>query len=213
MKYKLIKEPNSKYFRIKALKDIPRYNVKKGDLGGLVETEGNLDQTGDSWIDKESKVLNNAYLWGNAYVCNGGVMRDNSGMGGAAKLDGGYMQNYSRAKGYAIILGTMHDSSMAFGTSYLGEYVRLEGLSTLSDNAFIKKRSDVVTFSNIGSEGSTLTVYQTKGEPWVNRGCFTGTVEEFLACSYEKHDDTINLEYVMLIEVALSILMRSKANT
>ena len=43
MKYKLIKEPNSKYFRIKALKDIPRYSVEKGDLGGLVETEGNLD--------------------------------------------------------------------------------------------------------------------------------------------------------------------------
>ena len=210
MKYKLIKEPNSRYFRIKALKNIPRYSVKRGDLGGLVETEGNLDQTGDSWIDKESRVVNSAYVGGNAYVCNGGVVRDNSAMGGAAKLDGGYMQNYSRAGGFAVIHGNMYDSSKAFGTSYLGEHARLEGLSTLADNAYIKKRSDVVTFSNVGSEGATLTVYQTKGEPWVNRGCFTGTVEEFLARSHEQHNDTIHLEYVMLIEVALSILKRSK---
>lgn len=213
MKYKLIKEPNSKYFRIKALKDIPRYNVKKGDLGGLVETEGNLNQTGDSWIDKESRVVNSAHVWGNAYVCNGGVMQDSSALYGTAKLYGGYMQNYSRAGGCAIILGIMRDSSKAFGNSYLGEHVSLDGLSTLADNAFIQENSDVVTFSNVGSEGATLTVYQTKGEPWANRGCFIGTIEEFLARSHEQHNDTIHLEYVMLIEVALSILKRNKANT
>ena len=34
MKYKLIKDKTG-FFRIKALKDIPIHNVKKGDIGGL----------------------------------------------------------------------------------------------------------------------------------------------------------------------------------
>ncbi|EIC4510207.1 hypothetical protein LAC50_002848 [Escherichia coli] len=37
-------------YRIRALRDIPRHNVKAGDLGGYVEGEHNLDQNDDSWI-------------------------------------------------------------------------------------------------------------------------------------------------------------------
>lgn len=34
--------------RIRALKDF--LDVHKGDLGGYVETENNLDQIGDAWV-------------------------------------------------------------------------------------------------------------------------------------------------------------------
>ncbi|BAS48359.1 intrrupted gp229, phage associated [Aggregatibacter actinomycetemcomitans NUM4039] len=38
----------------------------------------------------------------------------------------------------------------------------------------------------------------------VTRGCFTGTVKEFLAKSAEVHDEKTKNEYKLLIEVAKS---------
>ena len=47
-KYELTEEVNKQgLHRIRALKDIPLYGVKKGDLGGFVERENNLSQEGD----------------------------------------------------------------------------------------------------------------------------------------------------------------------
>ena len=43
---------NPKLHRIRALTDVGT-DVHKGDLGGFVETEDNLDQEGFAWIGKE----------------------------------------------------------------------------------------------------------------------------------------------------------------
>lgn len=53
MKYKLTNESminaaGKKLFRIKALVDIEEYGVKKGDLGGWIEKEDNLSQSGNN---------------------------------------------------------------------------------------------------------------------------------------------------------------------
>ena len=54
MKYELTKETKRVHgitlHRIKALRDIERYDVKTGDLGGWVERENNLSQSGDAWV-------------------------------------------------------------------------------------------------------------------------------------------------------------------
>ena len=49
-------------YRIRALRDIPRWGGKAGDLGGYVESEENLDQHGLCW------VRDDALVWGNARV-------------------------------------------------------------------------------------------------------------------------------------------------
>ncbi|EPT5029518.1 hypothetical protein ACVRDO_002376 [Escherichia coli] len=49
-------------YRIRALRDIPRHNVKAGDLGGYVEGEHNLDQNDDSWIRDGVCVFGNARI-------------------------------------------------------------------------------------------------------------------------------------------------------
>jgi len=51
--------------RIKALRDIKRYGVKKGDKGGYVQKEAQLDQYGDAW------VYGNARVYGDARVLLG----------------------------------------------------------------------------------------------------------------------------------------------
>jgi len=69
MKYELTDETNgSGLRRIRALRDIPRYGVNEGDLGGWVESEGNLTQEGDCWVSDDARVFGNARVCGNAHV-------------------------------------------------------------------------------------------------------------------------------------------------
>lgn len=52
--------------RIRALKDFG--NVKKGDLGGFVESEDNLSHKRNCWVYGDAKVYENAKVCGNARV-------------------------------------------------------------------------------------------------------------------------------------------------
>ena len=74
--------------RIRALQDIPRFDVKAGELGGFVEGENNLSQDGDAW------VFCNANVYGNAKVY------DDAEVSGDAKVYG-----YVEISGYAEISG------------------------------------------------------------------------------------------------------------
>lgn len=42
--------------RIRALIDIKRWNVKSGDMGGWIESEANLDQSGEAWVFGDARV-------------------------------------------------------------------------------------------------------------------------------------------------------------
>ena len=71
MKYKLIKNDfievsNTKLYRIKALKDFGI--VKKGDLGGYIQSEENLSHDGNAWVSENARVSENACVYENAHV-------------------------------------------------------------------------------------------------------------------------------------------------
>lgn len=67
-------------YRIRALKDFA--DVKKGDLGGFVESESNLSQDGDCW------VYDNAEVFGNACVCENATVRDEAYIFCSARVHG-----------------------------------------------------------------------------------------------------------------------------
>ena len=54
--------------RIRALRDITRFVVKAGELGGFVEEENNLSQDGKAWVFDNAEVSGNAKVYGNAWV-------------------------------------------------------------------------------------------------------------------------------------------------
>lgn len=96
----------------------------------------------------------------------------------------------------------------------LGGYIEKEdnlahsGNAWVSDNARVCSKKDLVWFSNVGTEYGTLTVFKTKeGKLFASRGCFKGTVDEFLAKSAKVHNERIKREYRLLIEVAKSRLL------
>lgn len=70
-KYELTEETIQVYgknlYKIRALKDIGE-NVKKGDLGGFVESEDNLSQEGNCWVSGNAEVYGDARVFGDAWV-------------------------------------------------------------------------------------------------------------------------------------------------
>ena len=55
-------------YRVRALRDIPGWGVRAGDLGGFVEAERNLSQFGEAWVSGAARVFDNARVFGNARV-------------------------------------------------------------------------------------------------------------------------------------------------
>lgn len=68
--------------RIKALKDFD--DVKKGDLGGFIESEKNLSHEGncwvydDAWVFEDAKVYENAKISGSSMIYEDAVIRGNT---------------------------------------------------------------------------------------------------------------------------------------
>ena len=81
------------------------------------------------------------------------------------------------------------------------------GNARVSSYAVISDRKMIFGASNVGSENGTLTVFNGKDGLILTRGCFVGSVDEFLAKSAEVHDDKTKNEYKLLIEVAKSRIL------
>ncbi|WP_111884007.1 hypothetical protein [Acinetobacter sp. CFCC 11171] len=130
--------------RIRALVAIDTL-VAAGDLGGYIESEGNLDCDGDAWVYGNAQVSGDAQVYGNAQV-----------------------------SGDAWVYG----------------------------NAQIEQRTDLFWISIIGSENGTYTAFKNKdGGILVNRGCFSGTLEEFTDAVNKRHEGKFNQEYQLVIEL------------
>ncbi|MDO9965761.1 hypothetical protein Q7413_10475 [Glaesserella parasuis] len=164
-KYELLKDDTVEHFgttlyRIKAL--ITFGLVGAGQLGGYIETEKNLDHSGNAWVYDNALVYGDARVYGNARV---------------------------------------------FGNAWMCGNARVFGNAWVRSFAVISERKMIFWASNVGSENGTLTVSNGKFGLIVTRGCFTGTVDEFLSKSKEVHDDKTHHEYKLLIEVAQSRIL------
>ncbi|HDL1929031.1 TPA: polymer-forming cytoskeletal protein, partial [Mannheimia haemolytica] len=139
-----------------------------------------------------AEVYGNAKVWGNAEVWGSAEVYGNAEVWGSAKVWGnaevwGSAEVYGNAKVY--------DSAEVWGSAKVRSF------------AVLSERKMIFWASNVGTENGTLTVYNGKDGLLVTRGCFTGTVEEFLAKSDEVHDEKTKREYQLLIEVAKSRIL------
>ena len=176
-------------YRIRALRDIPKHEVVAGDLGGWVESESNLSQDGDSWVSGRARVYNDARVYGDAYVTG------NAHVYGDARV-----YNDARVYGNAWV----HGDARATGDAHVYGDAIVSGHACITGNARLPSRNSIFTASYVGTENGTLTVTSGVSGLVVTRGCFTGSVDEFLEKSRTVHDDKTHNEYRMLIEVAKS---------
>lgn len=196
-------------YRIRALRNFG--DVRKGDFGGYIAKESNLAHEDNCWVyDKarvfdnarvfnDARVQDNALIWGNALVFNNALVCDDAHVREDAQIFGD-----ARVCDDAVVFGNarIHGDANINGNAFV------DGNAVLDGHASVSKKLDFVVFSNVGSQSGTLTVYKGKDRNLLaTRGCFVGTVEEFLAKSKREHNEKIHREYKLLIEVAKSRIL------
>ena len=85
-----------KLFRIKAL--ISFGNVRAGDMGGYIEKEGNLSQSGNAWVSGDAEVSGNAWVYGDARVYGNAWVSGDAEVSGNARVSGD--ADYATASGF-----------------------------------------------------------------------------------------------------------------
>lgn len=106
-----------KLYRIIALKDF--FDVKKGDIGGYVQSEDNLSQEGDCWVYDQAKCMDNARMFDNSKIYDSSKMFDNSEMHDNSK---------------------MHDHSKMFDDSEMHDYSEMLDRSVLYRDSVLKDK-------------------------------------------------------------------------
>ena len=101
-----------KLFRIKALVEFG--NVKKGDLGGFIEKEENLNQSGDAWVSGDAKVYGDARVSGNTEVSGDARVSGDAEVYGDARVSGN--ADYTYIHGF----GSYHRTTTFFKTKEHG---------------------------------------------------------------------------------------------
>ena len=195
-KYKLTKE-NIDFFgrtlyHIEALKDFD--DVKKGDMGGYVQSENNLSQEGNCWIYDNAVVYDNAQVCGNARVCDNAWVYDNANVCGNARVFGS---------------ARVYDNARVFGNAQVCDNARIVGnarvfgSAVVCGNAEIKNNTDYIVFKNWWSSGRYFT--WTRSNNMWGVGCFYGTGEELIKKAY-KDSEISGREYERVVNYVESML-------
>lgn len=211
-KYKLLKKDTieiacvfgnkfeRKLYRIQAMQDFG--DVKKGDLGGYVESEDNLSQFNTSWIYGDSKVYGNAIVTLDAKIIDstvydtalitGNAIVENSTIYGNASIYSYSKIRISNIYGNADIF----ENAEVINSSVFGSTI-------IRGDALITSTRDWASAESFGFGDSSTTFFRCKdGKVRVACGCFFGTIKEFKKRVKEQHsDDKFGKEYLKLIEL------------
>jgi hypothetical protein len=185
-KFELIGEPNGYGLRqIKYLRDLP--GINKGDLGGWMEKEENLDQEGDARVSGNARVFGDARVYGDAWVSGDARVFGNARVSGDAWVSGD-----ARVFGNARVSG----NARVFGDAQVFGNAQVFGDARVSGNA------DWMIVGPIGSRNSHTTITKSKDGDLVFCGCFSGSIDEFLAQVEKTHGDNAHARaYKAMIEM------------
>ena len=189
--------------RIRAIKEFG--DVKKGDLGGWVESEKNLSQDDNCWVYDNAKVYGDARIWDNAKVRENACVYDSAHLHGDSciRVDAEvyeYAAIYDLAKvaGTVKVYGNATVSEVAnicgnaeiYGYATICGDTHLDGKCNIPFQCTISNTKDVLTIGFIGSRDDTTTFVKTDKGIFVACGCFTGTLEEFEKAVKKTHKGT-----------------------
>lgn len=140
-KYEIVRDQsitiyNKNLYRIRSLYDFMAGNgrsVKKGDLGGYVQSENNLSQSGKCWIFDDAKAFDNAIIRDNSTISDQAESYNN-----AIICDSADILDYSSVHGNAIICNSarIFSHSIVFDSAIIGGNSRICD-SIIHDDAII----------------------------------------------------------------------------
>ena len=213
-KYKLTSESievkGKTLYRIEALKDFGE--IKKGDKGGFIESENNLEHEGDAWVSDYACVYDNACVFDNACVYNNASVSGYAQVYGNAFVYGNaWLYDNTRVCGYAWVSDNARvygdanvcDDSSVFGSACVYDNARVcgdalvRGYACVCGDAEISNKSDYIVFQNWWSSGRYFT--WTRSNNMWSVGCFYGTGEELIKKAY-KDSELSGREYERIVK-------------
>ncbi len=186
-----------KLFQIRALIDLA-CGVKAGGLGGWVETEHNLSQSGDAWIYDSAEVYGDAEVCGNACVFGNARVFGNACVSGSARV-------FGNAEVYDHAL--VHDNAQIFGDAWafnnasIGGTTRVGGTAQVGGDALVFGNDDILQITGLGTYGRTTTAFNTRSGVHVNCGCFHGDIDQFRKRVEQTRDGKVRDEYLKFAEL------------
>jgi len=142
-KYKMEKKGDN-LFRVVALKDFG--DVKKGDIGGFIETEENLSQEGLCWVYDNALICEGARVSDNARVLSWACVKGSSRISGDATISGeAYISGNSIVEERAVVVGysNVKDHARISGNAIVKDNAMVLGTARVSGNAKVKGRARV----------------------------------------------------------------------
>lgn len=127
-------------YRIVALRDIPSHNVRKGDKGGFVESEDNLDHAGDCWIADDACACGGAYVGMNAALTHTAVAYGDAIISRNAKIcDTAEVSGNAYVSGIAKVdwCAKVSGSAWIIENAYVSGAARVTGDAVVSGDAIV----------------------------------------------------------------------------
>ena len=162
--------------QIRALRNVGS-TVRKGDYGGLIESESNLSQDGECWVCMDAIVWGNARIYENAFIggnlgrCDMGLegcemwgrvnICDNAQVYGNALVAAG-----SRVKEYGKVYGnaTVFMTGEVSGNAQVHENGSVTLGGKVKDNARVFENGTVTDLAVVGGDACVLGNATIQGE-------------------------------------------------
>ena len=157
--------------RIRAVKDIPKCGVKKGDLGGYIETEDNLSHEGSCWVgddaivcmdarvEEDAQVRGQAFVRGEAQILGEAVVEDLAQVCDSARVyelatvrNTALVGDKARVEGQAVISGdaAVFGNAVIQDMAVVKEKAMVSGQAKIGDYAVIEGYAHVTNHAFIG---------------------------------------------------------------
>lgn len=131
--------------QIRALKDFG--DVKTGDLGGWIESEENLSQSGNCWVADNAMAYDHAQVRDNALLCGNAIACDRAQVTENAKLfDKTWIADDARISGQA----ELHDSAYAKDDAIISDFALASGRASVSGEAQVLNHAKIDGTASIG---------------------------------------------------------------
>lgn len=143
--------------RIVALRDIPRHNVEKGDLGGFLEKESNLNQEGDCWVGGNAIVYMDAKVTGGALVDGEAQVYANASVDDWAQVrEGAQVYDNAKLRERCLVMGNsrVHGDAKVWGSALVCERAVVSGYAAVAGRCGIYGHASLSGESLV--EGSML---------------------------------------------------------
>lgn len=145
-------------YRIRALRDIPLYGIKAGDLGGFIEDSLCLAQDGQAWVGDDAVVCGvSTHVTGDAWVCGNARVDRGSYIGGQARITGDARVLRSRVKGDSVLVT---NRALVENSNISGNRITIEA-SAFLHNVHITKdalRVNIGGYARLVNDGDALKI-------------------------------------------------------